>query len=480
MSASPVNTLFTTRPPSSTRPGSFMVSFVVHGILGIGALALMHTPKVAEAPARRRYTTLVVKLEADEPHLQWTPAEAPSRPTPHPAVHAKASGLPIPMAAAAPKSPARLISGPITLIQPDIPPTTSVPLKTPMPLVMMWTPHDLPVAKVVPPPPQIEAVNNVRPSLAMPNRELQAADMDLSSSVSVNTTIPIVAGTTSPIVTPRLEPMQVPQTASNASSSPPTPATVASVSDVLLSRGTVVLPPVNQSAATSNSDTLAPGQPGGTSNLGKGTMVGKQNGSATSVAPEDQTDSNKTGSVSGAGNNAKNTKSSSKSGSDQGLSPAIGASVDRITRPRDGHFGAVIVGGSVAEQYPEAAGIWADRLAYTVYLHVGAAKTWILQYCLPRTVQAAGNTSRPDAPWPYLMITPHLAPDDVDADALLVHGFIDAAGHFEKLSVVFPEPFAQSKFVLDALQQWEFRPASQTGQSTAVEVLLIIPSETNE
>jgi hypothetical protein len=163
--------------------------------------------------------------------------------------------------------------------------------------------------------------------------------------------------------------------------------------------------------------------------------------------------------------------------SDSASSSENKSSINRIDRPKDGHFGVVVVGDSVAEEYPEVAGILAGRLAYTVYLHVGQTKSWILQYCLPRTAQAAGSTIRPDAPWPYVMVTPHLSPGDYDADALLVHGFIDAAGHFEKLAIVFPAQFAQSGFVLAALQQWQFRAASQNGQSTAVEVLLIIPQE---
>jgi hypothetical protein len=340
---------------------------------------------------------------------------------------------------------------------------------------MMWTPHNLPVKEIVPPPAQIEAVNDVRPSLSKPNHELQIANVEISSTAAVSQTIPIVAGTTSFIVVPRQAPPQVPQSAS-APSVPPTPATVLSVSDVLLSKGTVVLPAVNEIAAASNSDSFAPGQPGGTSSQGKGTLAGKQKGSGSGTNSGDHDHQNETAGNPSVQNGAK---SDSNSGGDPGTSQGSGGSVDRITRPKDGHFGVVIVGDSVAEQYPEAAGIWTDRLAYTVYLHVGQAKTWILQYCLPRTTQAAGNTSRPDAPWPYLMVTPHLLPDDYDADALLIHGFIDAAGRFEKLAVVFPEPFARSKFVLDALQQWQFRPASQVGQSTAVEVLLIIPSETD-
>jgi hypothetical protein len=37
---------------------------------------------------------------------------------------------------------------------------------------------------------------------------------------------------------------------------------------------------------------------------------------------------------------------------------------------------------------------------------------------------------------------------------------------------------AEASFLLHALQQWQFRPATQNGQPTPVEVLLIIPSET--
>ena len=57
----------------------------------------------------------------------------------------------------------------------------------------------------------------------------------------------------------------------------------------------------------------------------------------------------------------------------------------------------------------------------------------------------------------------------------MVHGFVNAAGRFEKLAIAFPTEFAQTKFVLSALEQWRFRPARQNGQLAAVEVLLIIP-----
>jgi hypothetical protein len=122
--------------------------------------------------------------------------------------------------------------------------------------------------------------------------------------------------------------------------------------------------------------------------------------------------------------------------------------------------------------------LWAGRLAYTVYLHVGLEKNWILQYAVTReAASVSGNVTQPRAPWPYLMERPHLASGDFNSDAVMVHGVLNAAGHFEALAVVFPSDFSQAKFVLSALQQWRFRPARQNGAIIAVEVLLIIPEE---
>jgi hypothetical protein len=118
-------------------------------------------------------------------------------------------------------------------------------------------------------------------------------------------------------------------------------------------------------------------------------------------------------------------------------------------------------------------------LAYTVYLRVGVAKNWILQYSIPRSQDAAtaGGASRPDAPWPYDMTRPSIDAD-ANTDAIMVHGFVNTSGRFEQLAVVFPSELAEAKFLLHALQQWQFRPAMQNGQATAVEVLLIIPDQT--
>ncbi len=150
-----------------------------------------------------------------------------------------------------------------------------------------------------------------------------------------------------------------------------------------------------------------------------------------------------------------------------------------ITLPKDGHFSAVVVGASLEDQFPEMAGVWSGRMAYTVYLHVGLARSWVLQYSLPRSsdASAGGTIVRLEAPWPYNIVRPNIEPGAIDADALMVHGFVNQSGRFETLRIVFPLAFPQAQFVIAALQKWQFRPAMQDGQSAKVEVLLIIPEQ---
>jgi len=57
---------------------------------------------------------------------------------------------------------------------------------------------------------------------------------------------------------------------------------------------------------------------------------------------------------------------------------------------------------------------------------------------------------------------------------------VNQSGRFESLACAFPPDFQQAQFVLDALNQWQFRPAEQNGQTKKVEVLLIIPEEEEE
>lgn len=455
-----------------------MVSIVTHIlVLGVAIVAISNAPRIDDHSLTPPYTTRIVKLQGMKPKLQWSPGSGALHSSAQTPAEAHLSGG-HPAAAAAPQSLAYRVAAPTTLVQPDIAQNTAPLLKATIPIVIMWTPPEIPPQRIIPRPPQATASANAQPSLSMPNHEINIANVELSSSSFVSATIPVVASTTSPIRIPGLQVPQIPATASKPSAAP-TPATILSVSDVLPSEGVVVLPRVNQTAAASNSNSFAPGRPDSTAETGVGTIQAKQNGNGpgTDSGAGGNQRADATGTGTDTGSDVRGDNSGSEPGSNDGSSSGDGPTVSRITRPKDGHYGVVVVGASLAEEYPETLGMWADRLAYTVYLQVGAEKNWIMQYCLPRVQQAVGGISRPDAPWPYLIVTPHLAAGDYDTDAVLVHGFIDEGGHFEHLAVVFPAEFPQTKFILSALQQWQFRPAAQNGKSTTVEVLLIIPEE---
>ena len=139
-----------------------------------------------------------------------------------------------------------------------------------------------------------------------------------------------------------------------------------------------------------------------------------------------------------------------------------------------------MLGSSATQTYPEAVGALGGRLVYTVYLRVGTKKSWIMQYCLPRSaeqaVKAKGTATPIDPPFPFLILRPDLefAPE---MDYVIVHGMVNSAGKFEQLSIVGMTGFAQEQLLLSSLQLWQFRPAARDGQATTVEVLLIIPRE---
>jgi hypothetical protein len=148
-----------------------------------------------------------------------------------------------------------------------------------------------------------------------------------------------------------------------------------------------------------------------------------------------------------------------------------------MTLPQNGQYGVVVVGSTLTDEFPETARLWGGRLVYSVYLHVGLSRSWILQYSLPQKIEAAsaGNNNHIEAPWPTYIVRPTNAPTNINADALMVHGYVNESGHFESLALVFPPQFTQTRLLLQALEQWKFRPAKHNGQIAKVEVLLIIP-----
>ncbi len=494
-------TLFTQQNDFGPRPTSFAASIVLHGMtVAVILFGLAYKPPSTRV-VMEHYSVRELDLHLNEQALNAVRQVMPP-PAPHPGPRALASAgnstpsppVPRPMTQAKP--------GPQTLIQADLPKPITLPVPIPLPQVVIWSPSRTIVKKIVPPLPEKPTAANVKPNLERPNEEMNLADINVSSSFHPSSKSIVAPSTTSPVAVPLPQQVQLPPVTATQPSSQPTPAAIVSLSDLRMNNGTVNLPPVSESAMSTTQGMLAPNQmrdlslpakeiPLGNPGQGSGTGSGKTNGAAIGAGQGSSATPNNGGSAAGQGTqgkpngsgpataagtpNASNSSQGSPSGADQNAQ----LTSTQITLPKDGRFGAVVVGDSLQDQYPEAGGVWGSRMAYTVYLHVGLAHNWIMQYALPRAADAAdaGTVIRLDAPWPYSIVRPNLDPGSVDADAIMIHGFIDQAGRFEKLTLIVPPAFPQAQFVLAALAKWQFRPALQDGQSKRVEVLIIIPEE---
>lgn len=389
-----------------------------------------------------------------------------------------------------------------TLVDPDIDPNRMLPKETPVPAMLLWSGRRPKVQLLTPPKPQPPNITLDKPKLNFPNKSEQIADLNISPTAFQSRFNMPLASKTAPVILKRdLDVQRMPET-SSISGIEPTPAAVLSASDLHMNQGVVSMPAANQSAEgteqgglgtgkTPNSIQNGSGNSGSTGTdkgAGKGESAtggksagpgngGGQKGAGNGTAGKGSESG--TGSGTGPGHNA-----GSGNGSSNGHGSGVGddnGSVTRINLPRNGQYGVVVVGTSIDDQYPETADVWKGRLAYSVYLHVGLEKNWILQYSLPRAADSANaGTAHLEAPWPFYIVRPNLNPDDASSDSVMVHGFVDESGHFEKLSVVFPTDmgFAREQLVLNALQQWQFRAGTHNGQVAKLEVLLIIPEVT--
>jgi hypothetical protein len=464
-----VTSLFQPQPRVRRGVSAYAISMTLHaGGIALGSWALVHFPMVRPAPLASRYDVRELKLHM--PELTPSANDRLYPHTPKPAAPAQAS-TPAPQDAPPqtakdntpplPQLPKDSGAGKQVLLQPRLHLQQQLAEKIPVPNVIMWMPELSRTKIIVPAHPNKPSVSLVQPSLAEPNEELDMSSLSVTAA-DLQPKIPTPPpGTTSPIVQNGPSTVKMAPTTQTDSSDQPTPTAVLSVSNLRMPNGVAVLPPTNETEGTS---------------VGAGAPQSGAAGAGTGRAGGNGTDA--TGNAAGTGSAA--ATATVASGSSSTSAQAAGSeTVDHIQLPPNGHFGVVVVGSSQTDQYPEASDVWTDRVAYTVYLHVGLPKTWILQYGLLHAAQAngSGSVGRLEAPWPYDIFRPNLLAADINADALMVHGILNASGKLEQLAVAFPEGFPRASFVVNALSRWQFRPASQDGKPTAVEILLIIPEE---
>jgi hypothetical protein len=464
MMSSRTITLFSERPLQNAPPATFLYSLLAHiAAVVLLTFGIIYTPEIKDQLEPRRYTIRHVDLHTPEEKPKQSASRGVRYPGPHADVHKPAPGKQPAAQLPARQQIANADKGKQTLIQPDIIEPAKISEFTPVPTVVIWTPKKEEVKNLVAPLPEQATAADVKPDIKMPNQEINLGDTAISSTENPTESMAVAPTTTSPLEVHRPDLVQLAPVTASQQAAQPTPTAVMAISDLRMPDGTATLPPVNQTVEQDQPGTLAAGhastQPSPNSQGGAGVDPAAGDGGETAGVEGPHSG---TAPGSGAG-----------SGADQALT------TDRFSLPKNGEFGAVIVGANLEEKFPEMSGIWNDRVAYTVYLHVGLEKSWILQYSLPRAAEAAraGDVARLDAPWPYNLVRPNIPSRIFNTDAILVHGYVNQQGRFESLALAFPPEFQQAQFILDALNQWQFRAAAQNGQPEKVEVLLIIPEE---
>jgi hypothetical protein len=424
----------------------------------------------------------------------------------------------------------RLQAAKQTLVQLDLPPDIALKQEIPLPTALLWNQTEVPRMRrrfVAPPPikklPHVAQSLPVAPALEPPNREVNVAELNISSAF-LNDTPHLVQppSVASPVSSAGQEKAkEVPQIGLADSAQPSTANLISLPNTPLRSTTVLALPPANQIASADlaagggkqgigqgsgsggsgagESGTDAKGSGGhGSGSLagagvgggaggngpgfgGSGGNAGQGSGTASSGFGGGGTASGNGTGGTGSGGNGRGASSggSGVDGSGGGLGHDT-AGLTRINLPKEGKFGVIVLGSADSTQYPESVGALSGKVIYTVYLKVGLRKSWIMQYCLPnkadKKIAVNGSAVALDAPWPFLIMRPDRWSDS-DPDYIMVHGMLTEAGQFDQLAMVFPEELEKKDWLLHSLKLWAFRPASRDGVPIGVEVLLIIPHE---
>ncbi|HEY1806460.1 MAG TPA: hypothetical protein VGG45_18455 [Terracidiphilus sp.] len=478
-------TLFSEHADTGPRPTTIAASAVLHVVaIGVILFGIVYRPPVARL-STDHYR--VRELDLDMPdEARVAPPRIPY-PAASPGAHAKPSEGKPAQSVPALNDVAKAPAGPQTLIQPDVLKPITLPMPIPVPQVAIWAPSKVIVKKVAPPLPQKPTAADVQPSVESPNEELTLSDVNVASSFHPTSKPIITPSTTSPIAVHNQKQVQMPPVTFSKSITQPTPASILSLSNLRMKEGVATLPPVNEAVVVKAPGVL--GAQGKDASAGNPSSSAKPGQGGTSPGPGGNLHNQSSGPGQGLAFKIAGPGVASPNGSQEAPESASGNGTDRlenaqssttnVSLPKEGHFSVFVVGNSIQDQYPEIAGVWNGRMAYTVYLKVGLTHSWVMQYSLPRNAEApqTGAPATLEAPWPYNIVRPNLDPGSIDADALMIHGYVNQSGHFETLSIVFPQSFPQAQFVLAALEKWQFRPAMQQGQSAKVEVLLIIPEQ---
>jgi len=293
------------------------------------------------------------------------------------------------------------------LLQADVRPRLDVSAQIQVPSFVIWQPSKVRAETIVAPPLEKPHAAEVTPSISAPNEELELKGIAITATDFPTTANQSPAGSTSPVVVHEPGATQkAPVTVAQISDTP-TAAAVMSVSDLRVADRKSVLPPVNETAGLKAQDGSTPGE---AKSLGESKTASNTETPSPQAENHSGADTGKTrtgqGSIdmpSAQEDVAKGGSGESRPGSSQGNNALFNQgshTATVITLPKDGHFGAVVVGISLQDRFPEMEELWSGRLIYTVHLHVGLAHSWVLEYSLPRSAEAgdAGTVAHLQAP----------------------------------------------------------------------------------
>ncbi len=156
--------------------------------------------------------------------------------------------------------------------------------------------------------------------------------------------------------------------------------------------------------------------------------------------------------------------------------------VIRMTHPSNGNFDVVILQSVARDGLPAVGATLSGNPVYTVYLSVGDAREWLLEYCIPasanpRTSGFMVNIDDPgviSAPYPLSTAIPKSILDLPHPQHIVFRGLLSAAGALHEVKPVSTDN-ALIRDVLSMLSQWQFRPALRNKVPVEVEILLIVP-----
>jgi hypothetical protein len=459
-------TLFVHALDLGPRPTSLATSIFFHGLAAaVLWFSMMYRPPIARVVIGHE-TVRRIDLHASAQQLRSSQEKIA-----YPSARAASDQQIAAAASAASRQIAQLTPGPQTIIQPELQTHEALTQQIPLPRLLIWSPSKTLAKDVVAPLPEKPTGAEATPSIERPNQEINLAAVNIASSDWPSKHAYVAPGTTSPVAVHLPNQTQLPPSTAMQAAAQPTPAAILSASNIVMKDGRAVLPAVNETVAAKTRGNAPAGN-------GNGAAAGNALASNSESAGAGQGQSGQANHQAASALERQSIAATSAAADSDLVSTALRQhAATQIALPKDGRFGAIVVGSTLEDRFPEAANLWGGRVAYTAYLHVGLAKSWILQYSLPGEAEAAsaGAISRLDAPWPYSIVRPNLAAGLINADALMIHGFVDQSGRFESLGIVFPKDFSSAQFVLAALGQWQFRPALQNSQPVKVEVLLIIP-----